>query len=84
MTDHRACRTCSFFVGDDKGGECHRGPPTAVTVPERRMDGKMMHVPSSFFPPVTAASWCGEWVITTKLAVPSDVVDLAGKLGRAN
>lgn len=54
------CRDCRFFIGDKRGGECHRNPPTMVMAPAKTLKGMEM-VPSAAFPPVTTETWCGEF-----------------------
>lgn len=53
------CRTCKFFNGDAKGGDCRRYPPTMVLMPAKSLKGMEM-APSSAFPPVTQTARCGE------------------------
>jgi hypothetical protein len=72
MTDaKRACRLCAFFVGDKRGGECHRNPPTMVLAPSKNALGVVEFAPSAAFPPVMTETWCGEYAPAFAFEMPS-------------
>lgn len=61
-----ACGSCRFFVPPDEGqgdiGHCRFNPPTLIMIPTMNPlthQQGMSH--ASFFPPVNAAYWCGQW-----------------------
>lgn len=64
----QCCISCRYYVGDWKGGECRRMPPTTLLTPDRNAIGKVSVSVSSAFAPTAPDKWCGEFMVALDLA----------------
>lgn len=59
----KACANCQYWqrlAGND--GQCRKHSPNPILVPVVNVfENKQVLQPASFFPPIQADSWCGEF-----------------------
>lgn len=64
MDQRKICATCAHCVRVAGANECHRYPPTLITVETPAADGSLMILRRvmALSPPIETADVCGEWL----------------------